>query len=389
MNRMLPLIAVRSLPCALGFFAFAASAGLAHASWTVTSLHPTPGEGSSAANGSWGMQQVGYAASGPVGSDLGGHYSPLACLWNSSAASFVSLHPVSAQSSQAYGIDGGQQIGAASFEEPNPGFERPYHAGTWNGTAASWVDMHPTGAIRSKAFAGSNGHQVGYAEVTEDQPHASLWHGTAASWTDLNPASASMSTATDIENGQQVGSASFNGKTHAGRWSGTAASWVDLHPAGAVESWATATHNGQQVGTARMATGYLHAALWNGSAESWVDLAPTTGKGANSQLLDVWNNWQVGVRDGGQFGLGRASIWNGTADSWEDLSLSLSSLPGFWIDSIATGIWSDGTTLFVTGSAFNLDTNQEEALLWSRPIPAPSTTILIGCGAIVALRRRR
>jgi hypothetical protein len=43
----------------------------------------------------------------------------------------------------------------------------------------------------------------------------------------------------------------------------------------------------------------------------------------------------------------------------------------------------------VVGDGFNSITGRLEALLWTRPIPAPSAAAVLGLGGLVATRRRR
>jgi len=35
---------------------------------------------------------------------------------------------------------------------------------------------------------------------------------------------------------------------------------------------------------------------------------------------------------------------------------------------VARSVWSDGVTLYVAGSGFNVQTGRNEALLWTRPV---------------------
>jgi len=79
-------------------------------------------------------------------------------------------------------------------------------------------------------------------------------------------------------------------------------------------------------------------------------------------------------------------VWSGTAASWEDLSVALT---GSWVHTRAEGIWSDEAMLYVVGSGMNLGTNRWEALLWTRPVPAPSALLLQSLGGLIAARRRR
>ena len=211
------------------------------------------------------------------------------------------------------------------------------HAGLWTGTAASWIDLHPAGSTSSIAYGTSGSQQVGRA-IVGLVGRASLWTGSAASWIDLHPAGSTHSHALATSGANQVGAAIIGGVNRAGLWSGTAGSWVDLSPAGALHSSAAGVADAHQAGTAF-----------------------------------------VGGRN-------RASFWTGTAASWEDLSLSLT---GSWGDTFANSVWGDATTLYIAGWGMNLTTDREEALLWTRPIPAPGAAALLGLCGVIAARRRR
>jgi hypothetical protein len=218
----------------------------------------------------------------------------------------------------------------------------PTHASLWSGAAASWVDLHPTGYANSYAYGVSDGQQVGFANGAGTD-HAGLWNGSAASWVNLNPSGAPGSFAIGVSGGQQVGSAAVNDgsgvfRYHASLWSGSAASWTDLNPAGAQTSGASSVFDGHQVGAALMnATGVYHASLWSGTAASWVD-------------LDAF-------------------------------------LPAEFSSSLAHSIWSDGSFIYVAGVGYNTGTERQEALLWTRPVPEPTSLLMLGWGAL-ALRRR-
>ncbi|MFZ4576185.1 MAG: hypothetical protein ACOYN0_17510, partial [Phycisphaerales bacterium] len=171
------------------------------------------------------------------------------------------------------------------------------------------------------------------------------------------------------------------GVDRASLWSGTAASWVDLNPVGATQSVAGAASATQQGGWAAVG-GVFQASLWSGTAASWTSLHPA---GATiSGVFGMAETHQVGYARIGN--VDRAGIWSGTAASWEDLSLALPT--GFtW--SYVQGIFDDGTTIYVAGSGFNIGTGREEALLWTRPIPTPGASLVMGLGALLAARRHR
>lgn len=85
-------------------------------------------------------------------------------------------------------------------------------------------------------------------------------------------------------------------------------------------------------------------------------------------------------------GADHASLWNGTAASWVDLD---AFLPSHFSSSVARGIWSDETTLYISGWGHNTLTRQDEAVLWTQPIPAPSAVGVMGVCGMLAFRRRR
>lgn len=235
-------------------------------------------------------------------------------------------------SSGASATDGSRTVGY-HFMLGNPG----NHAMMWTGPGAA-LDLHPPSMAGSSALGAHAGQQVGQASIAGGPSHASLWSGTASSWVDLQPVDSTQSSARGVHSGQQVGYARFGTADHAGVWTGSAASWVDLHPAGATVSQATAVFAGIQIGYA------------------------TVG------------------------GVEHASLWNGSAESWEDLTLALT---GSWGNTRAQGISSDGSTLSIVGYGRNLTTNQDEALIWARPIPSPGATVLLGLSGLWASRRRR
>lgn len=335
----------------------------AQAQWTVTNLSPANAQSSGALSVA-GSQQVGNAII---------DNNRRASLWNGVAASWSDLTPNGAFSATARGTSGTHQVGDAAF----PGVGT--HAGYWNGSADSWIDLHPAGARNSYGFDIFESQQVGYAEWGGGVVHAGLWNGTAASWTDLHPAGTESSVAVGTSGTEQVGTAIVGSASHASLWRGSAGSWVDLHPAGATSSQAYATSGTQQVGYANVA-GHYRASLWNGTPESWVDLHPADA--ITSYAQDIFGTLQVGFADFTD--ARRAVLWNGSAQSWVDLH---AFLPPEFVMSGASGVWSDGATIFVVGAGLNQTTDRFEALLWTRSIPEPSSVLLFGlCGLMTARR---
>ena len=331
----------------------AAHAGVAHAQWTVTNLHPA-GAASSGAGSTNGAQQAGAVTLEVPGTP---NTLPHASLWSGTAESWVDL----GSSSSVADMSGNQQVGYRSAPFPR--------ATLWTGTAASRVDLQPTGANESTAYATNGVQQVGYVRFGNANRSASLWSGTAESYVNLQPAGANMSFAYAINGTQQGGyvHVPLPGNPHSGvdracLWYGTAESWVDLSPAGATWSSVRALSDTQQGGEAFVA-GVRRASLWSGTAASWVDLSPAGA--SESFVWDMSHSYQVGVAY--VDGVGHAGLWSGTSESWVDLHLFL---PAEFTGSSAYGVWSDDTHVHVTGGAFNAVTNRSEAIMWTRLLPS-------------------
>jgi hypothetical protein len=317
----------------------AALAQIAQAAWTVTNLHP-PGATGSFAYDVDGVHQVGRAVVGGAGR---------ASLWRGSAGSRVDLHPMGAASSSVYRVGGGQQVGYVG----HGGVSRP---ALWSGTTASWVELSTLGGA---AHDTTGSQQVGWIfGGRPGQPRASLWRGTAGSRVELHPPGAVESLAFAIDGGRPVGVVGIGGRWRAALWWRAAADlWIDLHPPGANRSQAFDADGGQQVGEVWIGD-QRRASLWRGTAVSWVDLHPPGSR--ESKANATFGGLQVGyVMHEGRM---RPSLWSGTAASWVDLSLYL---PDFWGDGHATGVWTDGSTTHVVGTAFNHNTYRHEALLWT------------------------
>ena len=48
-----------------------------------------------------------------------------------------------------------------------------------------------------------------------------------------------------------------------------------------------------------------------------------------------------------------------------------------------------GVNTYISGYGLNTITNRDEALIWTRPIPAPGAAVLLGLAGLMAARRRR
>lgn len=314
-------------------------AGRAQAQWTVVSLHPATADFSEALATNSG-QQGGYAA-------FSGY--PHASLWSGTAASWIDLNPMGSMFSAILGVDGGMQVGSADVA----GAE---HASFWGGSAASWIDLNPFGAAWSQALAADGSEQSGVADVG-GIAHASRWTGSAASWTDLNPGiSTEMSYVLGAGGGKQVGFAEVSGFICASLWAGSAATWVDLSPAGSDYSYAYGTDGASQAGFASFA-GVMHAGRWSGTAASWVDLNPAGADYSSASAVEAGQQVGYAVISGTQ----SAALWSGTAASFVNLGSFLSA-DFTW--STATGIWHDGPNTYVSGSGYNSSTGRYEALMW-------------------------
>jgi hypothetical protein len=339
------------------------------------------------ADGAWNVLQLG--AGSPIsfavgangvnqfGTRLNNSNVPSAGRWAWTAGSWVSFNPAGAGRSTMLSAlpSGAQQAGVAEIGGA-------LNAGIWSGSAASWVNLHPASTSNSQATSTDGVQQVGYTSTVGDwaSQRAALWNSTAGSWTDLTPSwTAQYSRANGVHAGRQVGIGTLPGQfgatNRAVLWSGTAASAVDLTPAIAVSGGALGIWGSQQVGYVSFSN-QTAASLWNDTAASWVNLQPS---GVTESYATATNGvFQVGYTSVG--GVTHASLWNGTAASWEDLSLSLSNSS---LSSVANAVWSDGVTLYVSGSYNN------QAVVWSRPVPAPACVGMFAVLGVVSTRRRR
>jgi hypothetical protein len=323
----------------------------------------------------------------------------------------ISLHPAGATESQGLGIGltptGVRQVGAATISSAS-------HAAMWSGTPGSFVDLNPAGA-GSVAYAISGTMQVG-TTFAGSITVATTWTGSAATWTNISGGSNSIAYA--VDDGLVGGTFSVGPTTSAAcQWlngvrtqlSGTSLTGIDngvrvgtqrtgsfplyssaaflipsgtfttsnLHPVGAHGSGAAGVSGSQQVGFVRasLATGN-HAALWNGSP-AWIDLHPPGPDNTTSECTSISNGAQAGFvmiinrADPNLNSVSRAAFWRGTPASWINLHSLLPGGAALWANSRANGIYDDGTTTIIVGTAFNLTNNRSEAVLWTSLPPAP------------------
>lgn len=323
------------------------------AQWSVTSLHP-PGATSSSASGVDGTQQVGSVVIDGV---------RRAARWEGMADSWVDLSP-SAAASTASGVSNGWQVGSdySNFWS---------HAALWNGDASTWVDLHPDDQLLSYATDTDGEQQVGYTAIPGVLNYlnfaAALWSGTAQSWVRLAEYG---SMAYAVHDGVQVGDSGGSpfSSAYATLWRGTPESIIILHqfddsPNPVIDySAAYGVHRDQQVGVSGSANhGFEHAVLWTGTADSQVNLHPGSGW-HSSAAYGVHEGWQVGSATSNQ---SRACVWRGSASSFEPLP-ALSDDPT--LQTVATAVWTDATTIYVVGREFNYSVAHSRALMWTRPI---------------------
>ena len=319
----------------------------------VTNLHPA-GATSSVANATTGTQQAGSAK-------FGGN--PCAVIWAGTAPSFQKLHPDDASSSVLEATSGDKQFGVVY------GSGVFGHAAVFAGTKV-YTDLHPTmvaAATGSYITSHAGSIQGGYINTTGGI-RAAMWTGeTATSYVSLHPSGYSQSVINAVSSDKQGGVLYDGAIVDAALWSGTAAA-VDLNPNDEFPSHVDAMSETDQVGDATIA-GVVHAAVWNGWAASFRDLHPTKVAAESSTLHATTGAVQAG--EATFDGKPHAGLWLGTGDSFIDLH---TYLPPGYETSKALGVWTDGTTIYVAGSA-SKNTTSDEAMLWtvtSLVIPPPT-----------------
>ncbi len=333
------------------------SAGVAGAGvgWSVVNLHPAGAE-SSIANGAYAANQVGSAVFGGVRH---------AGMWQGTAASWEDINPAGCSESDAYAITDGQIAGRASVAAVGRGALWVMGAGP---VSASWVDLYP-GWPMTMATAVGDEQQVGWGVVFDPEyaDRACMWRGSAGTCVDLHPAGAEHSYATCVSAGVQGGAVQIGGRYNACIWRGSAASFVNMNPPDRYYSEIRAMSGNEQVGYVMV--GADHASVWHGTPESWVDIHPTAPQVGASALFGTSGGVQVGttyILSGGDW-LRHAGVWKGVSESWMDLHQFLGPQ---YLESEATGVWSSGESIAISGYAHHGELNRDEAVVWLfEPIP--------------------
>jgi hypothetical protein len=143
---------------------------------------------------------------------------------------------------------------------------------------------------------------------------------------------------------------------------------IELAPSATWSSWAYAVHNGQQVGIAYGNNG-ARATLWSGTPESAVNLhPPRPAPYIDSHAFAVHNGKQVGYATTGQGP--HAMLWSGTAASFVDLHTLLPA--DSFSNSYATGVWTDGSTIIVSGYGLENTSFADRAIVWTFTPDSPT-----------------
>lgn len=341
----------RSRSVALATVTSLAAAAAAHAQWSATVLSTGP------------MFPSGSAEAHAIhaGQIVGNYQRPgeniHAYLWTS-PTNAIDLHPAGAVHSWAYGVHNGRQVGVQSGK-----------ASLWYSDPTAFTLHDPMQGGNSMAVAVHGNWQVGRTG-TGTQARATLWMGTSQSQINLHPAGGHYSEALGVHNEQVVGFVNVGAtqpwRDHAALWTGPSSAWIDLNPPGATYSRARAVWNGRQVGEAQFETGGPRVVLWSGTASSYTILESRP----DNTAVAMHGGYQAGhYLDGSSFPLmNKACVWRSAPGTREDLSSVLH--PAF-VSSWATGVWSNGTTVFVVGTA-STSSGETDAILWTRAIPCPT-----------------
>ncbi len=345
-----------ALPSAsLALSAMLAAAPVLAQTVTVTNLHPA-GASQSVAYATTGTQQVGYATF---------DNSQQAAIWSGTLESFQDVNPDDASASVLNATSGEKQFGAAYSDI----FAR---AAIFSG-GKTYIPLHPTiSGVTASVITSYAGNTRGGYVITVGGLRAAIWTGdTDQSYIPLHPTGAAASAIYAISSTKQGGIVNNGGTIHAALWSG-GSQYADLNPNTEAPSRVEAMSETQQAGYATVG-GAPHAAIWADTAGSFQDLNPTNVAASDSHIYATNGSLQAGTATIG--GRGHAGIWLGKRDSFIDLH---AFLPADYQISEARGVWTDGTTTYVAGSASKSDISHWEAMLWtvtSLEIPPPPTPV--------------
>ena len=103
----------------------------------------------------------------------------VASLWRGTAASWVSLHPAGWDGSDVYSVSEGQQAGSVYRQELDGSYSN--HACVWSSTAASFIDINPAAITnRSEASGIHRGRICGRIRLQGNLNHAVYWSSPSA-----------------------------------------------------------------------------------------------------------------------------------------------------------------------------------------------------------------
>jgi hypothetical protein len=333
-----------------------ACGSVASAGWTFTVLHPGSPTEFARAQAVYGNRQAGTADDG--------YSHPY--LWTGTAASETPMAEPSQNSGpEIYAMSANAIIGYGYVRtSPTDGY---YGVFVWNqdGTQVTVIPP-PAGYSEADGYGGTDTQQVGVVH-DDNGGYPALWSGTAASFVNLLPAGYTDGGAYAADGNQQAGDVYDGNNDFAALWTGTAQSFVNLHPqtGGWTDSQVNAAGGGHQAGSVSTSTPPYtdHACVWSGTAASFVDLHPASSPDFTDSYATGISQTVVCGNAYSQTSADHAVVWTSLSPaSLFDLS---TVLPASYDGCEANGVWTDGSTIRVVGSAYNNDTGNDEAIVWT------------------------
>jgi hypothetical protein len=342
----------------------------AAAQWTAYVL---PHDGtSSVADGIKDGIVFGYVSGGPT--------PPSPVLWDVITRTPTNMRPTDAG---ANALPSGQTVNQVEYARIHGGGDGQFVGivltsglngpTVWNGGANTITMLNARYGANGVAWDAEANMQVGqYGFAFTSVKRPSLWMGEAYSRIDLLPPGVREGVAYALDQGVVSGALFTATNVHAALWPlplTQPQTWIDLTPASSTDAIIVAAEDGVQVGSAYFSVlPSQRAAMWRGTPETFVDLGALFG--GSSEVRGTDGVWQAGASSDRWTAL--ATIWRGTAASWIRLHEYLPELPGgMATGSIATGVWSDGTMLYVSGYAAGGGYGSETAVLWVGPVCEP------------------